>query len=682
MSELRLALIRILGLRVAAAFGVVTLALVFLLAALQIALRYALKEYVEDQLGRIAWDISVYQTSELPLAAEMRGAIAGVDDLRETQNIFFLRTAVPTSTLAYVDGQPLRSPWLSVLSVTDVNMLPSDIRPVADRAVLVLVGSKAQMGEAFLQLQEKRRFELRIEHGQRSAQVFSAALERTVRVERNALNRWFMDQTSSPTLVPELGVILVAPYDPKLLRAFDAVSRGLKHHHGGNSDDIHAEAGEYLPDIVHLARVDRAALISGWDLEASHARLRALGEKLRGAAAQVSFRVGLDSTSAVLLERMARTARLVGLVSLLAALPLAWIAWVLLANLAALLLLNERRKFGLLRLRGVPAQEMRRSLLFAVGVGGVLGGVLGAAAGTLLPLWFYAGTWPPWTVLRTVVDPVLLCLCVCIGVGISLWVARRLAQYAASISPLEASRRIASSEAQSAAVRFGVLSALMLLLGAVRIASWVAGWSFTHGASPPWLRGADRALDFLALPFFLYGATALLASRSRWLAAALRPMTWLFGGRLGELSLRHMSTRAHRVSAVLLIVALLAGLSLYPTVMTAVFDNKIQRAALAQLGAPLQVTLAAPELVAPSALARGGLAERHAQLGAALRRMSARLSALPQVQSVGTLVEGLVDGLYVPGNGFGSVPLYLVDDASAYLESVYHEEGLGKSEPW
>ena len=50
---------------------------------------------------------------------------------------------------------------------------------------------------------------------------------------------------------------------------------------------------------------------------------------------------------------MQNIARLIGVVSLLVALPLLWMAWVLAANLAGLLMLNERRTLGLMRLRGI-----------------------------------------------------------------------------------------------------------------------------------------------------------------------------------------------------------------------------------------------------------------------------------------------------------------------------------------
>ena len=73
----------------------------------------------------------------------------------------------------------------------------------------------------------------------------------------------------------------------------------------------------------------------------------------------------VDSTTQVLLGRMERIARLVGVLSLLVALPLLWMAWVLGANLAGLLMLNERRTLGLMRLRGIPGQLMGRALLLA-----------------------------------------------------------------------------------------------------------------------------------------------------------------------------------------------------------------------------------------------------------------------------------------------------------------------------
>jgi hypothetical protein len=693
-------LTRILGRRAFIAFAAVTLVVVFLLSAIQIASRYALKQYVEDQLTRVSWDISVYQPSDLALAEQTRQQIAAIPHIVETQNIFFLRTSVPPTTVAYIDQQPMRSPWLSMLSVTDTRMLPTEIRPAPGKAILVLVGSKAQMGDAFLQLQNKKLFELRVNlkhHGALAGRtgrehdiektVFDVPLERTVRMDRNDVNRWFMDQTSSPTLVPELGVILVTAYNPKILNAFDAVSRGVANHFDGDDgDEGQADhehdmtAGQYLPDIIHLARMDRLALVSGWDVEASYKRIADLGRKVYQEAHLINSQVGTDNTSGVLLERMSKTAKAVALISLLAALPLVWMAWVLLANLSSLLLLNERRKFGLLRLRGVSGKSLGQAMQIAIGAGGLVGGVLGAVLGTVLPILFYARGWLPWETIVKIQNPLILAVSLLIGVALSLLTSRRLVRYAANISPLEASGRVAGSEASASTVRFGWLQSLILLLGTLKVLSWIFNWSFATEASPAWISTIERGLDFVAFPFFVYGVTSLLVSRRRWLTALLRPAALLFGGRLRQVSLQHMSMRPHRIAGLLLIVAMMASISLYPTVMTAVFDNKIERAAEVQLGSPLQVSINIPDLVPAAALSKDGMRERYALVREQSQALLAKLKALKQVKSAGFLVEGLVDGLYMPGQGFNSIPIYLVDDPKTYLTDFYHEDALGQSD--
>ena len=489
--------------------------------------------------------------------------------------------------------------------------------------------------------------------------------------------------------MPDLGVILVVPHQPDLLIAFDGVSRGIKLHahesrrqRPGAGADVHAEAGEYYPEIIHLVRLDRAALVSSWDIERSYARLVAAGQQARQAAQDVTYFVGLDNTTGILLERMNRIARLIGLISLLLSLPLLWMAWVLLGSLAGLLLLNERRKLGLLRLRGVPGAALGRSLLVAIGSGGLAGGVAGALAGTALPILIYAGGWLPWETLMKVQPPYLLATFLAIGVGMSLLGGRRLVGYAARISPLEASGRVAPSEAAEARIRFGPVQFAALLFGTVKVVGWIGAWSFTSGASMKQLHALDRALDFLAFPLFVYGATTLLVSRQAWLAGLLRLPVRLVGGRLAEISLRHIATRPHRVAGFLVIVALMATISLYPTVMTAVFDNKMVRGARLQLGSDLHVTLNAPDLVPAGALGRGGLAERVGLLEQRLRPLVSRLESLEGVQAVEYLIEGLAEGVYMRGYGFNGIPIYLVDRPRGYLASIYREEALGENAPF
>src|SRR5262245_28131308 len=125
-------------------------------------------------------------------------------------------------------------------------------------------------------------------------------------------------------------------------------------------------------------------------------------------------------------------------------------------------------------------------------------------------------------------------------------------------------------------------------------------------------------------------------------------MTWLMAGPLRNASLRHMEVRRHRAASFLLIVALLTSLALYPTVMTAVFDNKTERGARVQLGSDIQVTLNALDLMPAEAQSRGGLRERVAVLRERLDPLLRKLEALPQVRSVATVIEGISEGLYMP----------------------------------
>ena len=104
--------------------------------------------------------------------------------------------------------------------------------------MLVLVGSKAQMGDALLRLQDRKRFEMvaqpRDEHHHHDEVdeehkhplgivAVSTPIERVIRVDATEINRWFLEKTSAPTLVPELGLILVSAWNEPLILNFDAV---------------------------------------------------------------------------------------------------------------------------------------------------------------------------------------------------------------------------------------------------------------------------------------------------------------------------------------------------------------------------------------------------------------------------------------------------------------------------
>src|SRR5207244_11028196 len=133
-----------------------------------------------------------------------------------------------------------------------------------------------------------------------------------------------------------------------------------------------------------------------------------------------------------------------------------------------------------------------------------------------------------------------------------------------TIAPLEASGRGSGSEAVEAALTFGPLQQLALILGGYVL----FGWTFEFAISDTFtfFRYADRLLDFLGLPLFLYGVATLLASKRERIQHVMAPVLKPIGGVLGKFALRHMSIKQHRMVAFMLLVAVMSSVRLYPII--------------------------------------------------------------------------------------------------------------------
>src|SRR5438477_933998 len=425
-------LLAILGRRTILAFGLVTFLVGALLATVHVTSRYALKTYVDDQLRRIPWDLAVYQQGAVNGDRTLQHYVLETPGVTKVESLAFLRARFPEGgeVEAQVDRKPFTTPWLCLLAASDPSILPPQLgfaltRPDREGrapggsssrgAVLALVGPEYAMGKAFLALQGAKDFTLQVHVRDEPRFLFNTPLTSVVRLDRDELNRWLMDQTGSVSYIPYIGAILLMPYQWDILTKFDQVATGFVPSDivgVADQDAGHIQMAEYAPEVVYLASIDRASLVSGWDIPASLANVKALNARLRSNAeanapipkgalqepvpghsheageppeeskfsGSVSFVV--DSTTEVLLERMQGIAQLIGLVSLLVALPLLWMAWVLAANLAGLLMLNERRTLGLMRLRGISGDLLGCALLLSVAIGGVGGAALGVGVGS------------------------------------------------------------------------------------------------------------------------------------------------------------------------------------------------------------------------------------------------------------------------------------------------------------
>src|SRR5918993_378565 len=82
-------LFKVLGKRVFLSFSLVSFLVVFLLAAVTVTSRYAMQRYVADQIERVPWDLSVYQTAEVPLAGKLRDAVADLSGVAASERLYF-----------------------------------------------------------------------------------------------------------------------------------------------------------------------------------------------------------------------------------------------------------------------------------------------------------------------------------------------------------------------------------------------------------------------------------------------------------------------------------------------------------------------------------------------------------------------------------------------------------------
>jgi FtsX-like permease family protein len=722
-------LLGILGRRTLLTFGLVTFLVGALLATVNITSRYALKLYVDDQLRRIPWDLAIYQQGAVGNDRSLPKHIASTRGVTRVESLAFLRARFPEGgeVEAQVDRKPFTTPWLCLLAASDPSILPPELSfalehessrsPRADDgrgpkrgAVLSLVGPEYAMGKAFLALQGARDFTLQVHVHDQPRFLFNTPINKVVRLDRDELNRWLMDQTGSVSYVPYVGAILLMPYEWDVLTKFDQVATGFVPADvvGVSDQDAgHIQMAEYAPEVVYLARIDRASLVSGWDIPGSLANVNALNARLHSDAQEnapipksaleepvpghsheagepaeeskfsgsVSFVI--DSTTEVLLERMQGIARLIGLVSLLVALPLLWMAWVLAANLAGLLMLNERRTLGLMRLRGISGDLMGRALLVSIVAGGVAGGLLGLAAGSVVPLVVYERGRLPLGVLTEPRQLAMFAAFLLISVVLALVVSRRLVTYAMTISPLEASRRVAGSEAVQASMTFGPGQQLALTLGGYVLFGWI--FDFAISDAFVWFRLADRLLDFLGLPLFLYGVASLMASKRERIQRIMAPVLKPIGGTLGPFALRHMSAKPHRTVAFLLIVALMSSVSLYPVITSRSFEDKAVRGARVQLGTDWQVLFNAPDLVDVERL-RGTASSQLAALKPEIQKLVASLGGVAGVKDATFMIEAVLPSFYLPGYGLRGVPLYLLASADEYRSLVYSEPSVGLSD--
>lgn len=689
----------IVGRRTFLGFAGFTFLCVATIAATYVVSRHALKAYVEDQLDRIEWDMVVRQTREMATGPTVLASIREEPHVKRAESLAFLRTRLPPGLRAEAGSSQVIMPWFVVLSATNPRLLPPEYRAERGRTALAFFGMADAVQYHMERLQDAHSVSfLQVEpsadhhsappgeHGSGHAhdqhdgvprELIRLPVSQIVQLDRDELNRWFLERTGIISFVPFVGVALNVGDQPSVVARLDGLFNMEMHQHPEHESDDpgHEEHGEYVPETNHVVAVDRTALISGWDLEGSYERVSALKTRI---SQRVPFDAGavVRSDTEILLAKMRRSAELIAWVTLLLALPVVVMAWVFAANLVRLVFLNERRTVGLMRLRGLAGPLLTRAVLVAVLLGGLVGGVLGLALGTAVPLALYEGVGAV-PGLFAIQRPVLAGLFLFVGLGAALVIGTRLANRMRELTPGEAVRRHSVVAIDPAMSRRTWLAMCAVALGAYKIASW---W---FGSPPglerlPILRLLNTALDFTAVPLLIYGVAALVASRRTLLVTAIRWMRPLCFGRLKDFAVEEISTKTTRVTDVFLVGSLAAAIVLAPSVASESFTDKALRGARVSVGADVQVFLNTLDV---DGQPRKLLASEVARVQASLQQVLAQLRQREGVRSATGLLKAMLP-IYMPGHSYSGVPLFLLTDPAEYRRDVYAEESLGVDLPF
>ena len=686
-------LMRVVGKKAFYAFFLVTFLVVAILAATNVVSKYALKSFTEDQIGRINWDAVAYQTGAVSEVAKVKQELSGIPGIVSVVDLNSMKLELGTFMHLDVSGDKTKIPWFMMVSSDNLNLLPPDLQPRNGESVTALVGSQTIVGSYMNRLRAGN--PIAVLHDDETkpgvkTELLGTNIGRISTPERLEIVKFFLDKFGAATFIPDGSLILAVPkanFDEQLPRITKLVhelskpqpilgnsSGGSGEGEGQTEPEEENMGAMMMQEFMHLISIDRNKVVTGWDLDTSYTRATELVSKIKSTSRKTSFDSFVGSELTATLRKMAQVSRVISLLTILISVPILWLTWLLAGTLANLIILNQRRLVGLLRLRGASYDAIRKSLLAAIGAGGILGGIAGAVAGTLAPYFLYriSGVDLPFRLLFTTIQqPQSLAIFIVLGTIFGVAAGSKVTKYMAQITPLEASRRLASSEENEFRHEFTTFQLICLILGGAKIIAWIVGFI----PQTLWLRTADNLLNFVGAAFFLYGFTALIVSRRNRLEAILSAIAGPLAKDLKWFAVRTMLTRPHRIMTVTLVAALTFGVVVYPEITSKSFYDKTVRALKLNLGSDLAIRYDVTSLTGGN-VDQKPLGQYIETVGAKLAEAEAQIRKIPGVRDVGALYQFSIPGsFYIPGQNY--LQLYLIEKPDQFLRKVYYENELG-----
>jgi hypothetical protein len=702
-------LFRLIGRRIAVQFGLLSFVFAATLAALYLASGYALQSYASDQIGRIPWDISAGQREAVRSYPKVQHVLRRVPGVRRVEALGLLRVInVGDPIRVELDGKALPVRWMAVVSASDPQLLPEQLRssdgalssvlldaPMPDRGpplyhagllALRKVGNGSLVGSGHDHGDHDHAEDSGASYSVLSSSpefLFRSLIRQPVSLERDAFNKWLLRNVGSVSYLPGQSIVVAVPMDrfAELATLFDRSFGASVGMHGGSA------APPYIPEVTHLVRLDREKWIEPWLFTPNLRRLAILQDDVLRTIQRFSIFSYASSDSFVVMNRMSQISRMVGVVTLLLALPLLWLAWAVSGMLGRLFFIHERRLIGLALIRGIPLQTVRCTLVGSAVGGCVAGGAAGLLAGISLTVAGYAlggAPSPPLSVFLS--GSVFYLLFALVGTGITALSALLAIRRIGSISPREAIAHVPHDEGIDATRSAGrlqlTLSMAALLVGMVKLAEWIGDRSLLPDGAPETagvaiLQLLNGVLNFLAIPLLLLGIAGLLGSRLSGVRSVLAAMTAPIAGRLQWFVGAHMAVHRQRVAVTLFIASLAMAAALLPQVAADSFYDRILRGVETSIGGDVQIEYDLPRLTGHAGATTATFEQARDAAAAPLRSVEGAIRARIPGSRTTAIYEMIASGIYVP-NQSGLV-FDILRSPDEYLDTVHREESLGIS---
>jgi ABC-type lipoprotein release transport system permease subunit len=355
-------------------------------------------------------------------------------------------------------------------------------------------------------------------------------------------------------------------------------------------------------EIRYAINVDREALISPWNVQASVTRINLIADTIQNKMLSYMSWAYVNNALSSSLQGYQSNISSFLFSFFMVSIPIFFVAWYLGSTVSDVSFNIRRREIGLLSTKGLSSGQIQRMFLVEALVIGVIAGVLGVVGGLIINQ-YYAGAVNLNTLFTSkLYSPDVMIVTVFFGVLLSLLSVYWSSRKASRIPAVEALRNDPTITRQPhrriipiIALALGSYSIIVALLG-VNVPNAYQQWLYTSGniflsELYPVVSYFDMFMGYFGFFFFLWGLTTIIIRDSTKFQTVVTKISSVMGD-LGALAAKNVRRNPARLTAIAFVIALILCLSVQVTGQIASQKDYIQRTVQGQVGADITVNLA------------------------------------------------------------------------------------------